>query len=327
MDEVIRAFALETLEAATRLTAGAVNETWRVTTEQGVFIVQALHPAVMGATVDAQAIGQFLLDQGIPVPQYQTTTSGDLHYSSGGRSWRVMTCLPGTTHRTAPEVSYLKQAGQFTARFHQVLRGFKHHFHFQIPHFHDTDYILNQLQSCPADSTVQRERDFFTEHVPTLVLPPLPHQIIHGDLKLSNFLFNSTGAVTGLVDLDTLMIQSLAVEMGDALRSWCTVGESFDSHFFTVALEGYCQSPPTTVERLSLLTGLKRITLELGMRYLQDYFDDCYFQWDPSQYPSRRAHNLARARRQIAVYQDIRRQEPQLQSTLLVLAAQGERGF
>lgn len=323
METLVQAFGLGVMQEAIRLTAGAVNETWRVRTEQGTFILQALHPVFgLGVTQNGVVAGEFLRKQGLPVPQYLTSPAGQLHLIFQERPWRVMTCLPGTTHRIAPNGDYLYQAGLFTGKFHQLIAGLTDDLHAQIPHFHDTDWILATLQTQPWNGAVLAERAFFDAEVPRWPLPDWPHQIIHGDLKLTNFLFNDQGQVSGLVDLDTLMVHSLAVELGDALRSWCTVGETFNCAFLARALTGYAQTNPLAPDRWhGVLNGLKRITLELGMRYLQDYFDNCYFQWDSSQYPSRVAHNLARARRQIAVYQDLLAQETQVLQILSRLAA------
>lgn len=110
----------------------------------------------------------------------------------------------------------------------------------------------------------------------------LPRQIIHGDLKLTNFLFDERGGVVGIVDLDTFMYHNLYVELGDALRSWCTAGETFDLQLLEASLSGYAQSGAfEALDSTYLVAAVKLITLELAMRYLNDYFDDCYFQWDP----------------------------------------------
>jgi hypothetical protein len=47
------------------------------------------------------------------------------------------------------------------------------------------------------------------------------------------------------------------------------------------------------------------MTLELGMRFLLDWFEDCYWNWDPQRYPSRKAHHLARCQWQIHFYQHL----------------------
>ena len=50
----------------------------------------------------------------------------------------------------------------------------------------------------------------------------LPERIIHGDLKLNNIRFDETGnKAIAIVDLDTLGVSKIVIDIGDAIRSWC----------------------------------------------------------------------------------------------------------
>jgi hypothetical protein len=62
--------------------------------------------------------------------------------------------------------------------------------------------------------------------------------------------------------------------------------------------------------------GIGTITLELAARFLADYFNDNYFGWDPKRYKSRRAHNLARARGQIALFKDLQKKMKQVKKII-----------
>jgi Ser/Thr protein kinase RdoA (MazF antagonist) len=315
LDELAQFFSLGAVQQCTLLTSGLINETWRLETKHGRYIAQKLHPIFdPKVTEDAAEISNYLLTHGIPVPQFLTGKEGTFHLEVSGNYWRVMTCLPGIAHRSAPTREYLTQAGALVGRFHQALQDYTYQFQFQLPHFHDTPHIWQELTRYADDPAIQTEAIFLLEAVPTLYLPEtLPRQIIHGDIKLANFLFSETGIVTGLVDLDTLMYHQRCVELGDAFRSWCTVGEKFSVEAFAAGLAGYQSIFRLTKEELSYLPqSIKLITLELGMRYAKDVIEDNYFQWDANFYPNRSAHNIARVRRQIAVYQDICRQESEL---------------
>jgi hypothetical protein len=315
LEPLVRAFDLGEPNGVERLRTGLIQQTWRLTSVRGVFICQKLHPDFdRGVTEDAQAISTYLAARGFCVPRFIFTGTGDLHLSRDSQLWRVMTCLPGITHASAPSPAHLEEAGYAAGRLHGLLADFEHRFRFQLPHFHDSAHIWWQLSACPSDPAVAPEQQFVLATLPELFLPAgLPGQIIHGDLKITNFLFDGDGRVVGLVDLDTFMVHSLYVELGDALRSWCTRGERFDLDAFACALRGYARSGThVCLEPALLVRGLKLITLELGARYLKDYYEDRYFGWDPALFPSRRAHNLARTRRQIAVYRDIVAREVEL---------------
>jgi hypothetical protein len=132
---------------------------------------------------------------------------------------------------------------------------------------------------------------------------------------VSNILFDSDGTALCLIDLDTLGTQRLAYEMGDALRSWCNPsGEdkdapSIDLELLRSALDGYLNETRDLIsvaERQSIGAGLETVCLELAARFCGDVFHDRYFGWDATRFPSRRAHNLIRARGQLALGLSVR---------------------
>jgi len=147
-------------------------------------------------------------------------------------------------------------------------------------------------------------------NLPTLTGLPLHHS--HGDLKISNLLFNTVAPPRGvaLVDLDTLGRQPLAFELGDAMRSWCnprgedTGAIELDLGIFAAAIGGWTEVAgglASAAERRSIVDGLETVCVELAARFALDVFEDRYFGWDPARFPSRRAHNLVRARGQLAL--------------------------
>lgn len=316
LQPVVDAFQLGEPQRLTRLQTGQIQQTWQLETNSAAYICQSLHPAFDKAvTEDAEAVSCYLSNQGFGIPRFMRTRQGDLHLDWQEQSWRVMNCLPGRSHRRAPSAAYLQHAGRAAGHLHRLLCDFDHDFQFQLPNFHASEQIWQQLFAHPSDPHVEFEWLFLIEQIPALLLPAdLPRQIIHGDLKLTNFLFDEAGAVVGIVDLDTFMYHNLYVELGDALRSWCTAGEHFDLMALQASLEGYAEAGALhALDPGCLIAAIKLITLELAMRYLIDYFEDCYFQWDPAAYGSRCAHNLARCRRQIAVYRDLVRQHNELE--------------
>ncbi len=317
-----QAFALGEVMAVRRLTAGLIQETWYLETTTGQYVSQKLHPIFNEhVTADGQVVSQFLRSRGFQTPYYHLTNSGDLHWHFESGAWRVMTYLAGLTYSAPPTLAYLESVGYVVGLMHQALAQLNYNFQFQIHDFHNTPAILSILQEHiqaktrhASHSTISREADFFQDTVPDLFLPPdLPQQIIHADLKLSNFLFDEQGAVVAILDLDTFMYHSIYVEMGDAFRSWAARGSIFDLSAYAAGLRGYARSG--ALGELDVhygIQGLKLITLELGIRFLNDVFEDYYFQWNPAHYPSRAAHNLTRCQRQIALYQDMRRKEAQM---------------
>lgn len=176
--------------------------------------------------------------------------------------------------------------------------------------------------------------------LPKLLLPKnLRQAVTHGDPKVSNIVFGLIEAeppsfarsrslqsasrlglykAIALVDLDDVgNHHSPLVELGDAFRSWCSSYEddpdnSFDLEKFSAAFAGYNDGSKdflATEEKKLIPQAIKLITLELASRFLRDYFEDSYFGWNPEKYKSRRDHNLARAKGQVALYNDIVKKE------------------
>jgi Ser/Thr protein kinase RdoA (MazF antagonist) len=134
---------------------------------------------------------------------------------------------------------------------------------------------------------------------------------VHGDLKISNLLFRRDPVrAAALVDLDTVGMGTMAFELGDAMRSWCNPhGEDagqvhFELPIFAAAIAGFRSEADRLVtrdEKIAIVTGLETVCIELAARFCVDVFEDRYFGWDPARFPSRRAHNLVRARGQLAL--------------------------
>jgi thiamine kinase-like enzyme len=168
--------------------------------------------------------------------------------------------------------------------------------------------------------------DFLKKELPRYFLPKnLPIRVIHGDPKVSNILFDSKGKAKAVIDLDTCNRRPLLVELGDAFRSWCGNEEDdpknkFCLHMFQSAWGGYKKGADGLMiskERRLVPRCIGTITLELACRFLTDYFADNYFGWDSNRYQSRRDHNLARARGQIAQFLDYRKKLPKIEKIVI----------
>jgi hypothetical protein len=118
-----------------------------------------------------------------------------------------------------------------------------------------------------------------------------------------------------LVDLDTLMRQPVALDLGDALRSWCNpeAEDSPDAHFsierFAAALAGYRQAAgtvPDPATREAVADATIMIAVELAARFAADALNESYFGWDRSRFESASAHNRARAGGQLRLAEHMR---------------------
>jgi Ser/Thr protein kinase RdoA (MazF antagonist) len=304
------------------LAGGLINQTYAVR-EGGapIAVLQRVHPVFAGeVNLDIDAVTAHLAAKGLVTPRLVRTRSGDAWIVEAGRVWRALTWIDGVTVHTVPDPSWASVGGELLGRFHRAVADLAHDYHFARAGVHDTPAHLAKLAAHVAGGGEADWVDLGNEIAAAAAeLPPLPVTAMrhcHGDLKLSNLLFE-TDPLRGvcLVDLDTLGKSTMAFELGDAMRSWCnprgedTGGVRFDLDIFGAAIRGFrsvADELLTADERTSIVIGTETVSLELAARFCVDVFRDQYFGWDAARFPSRRAHNLVRARGQLALARAIR---------------------
>jgi Ser/Thr protein kinase RdoA (MazF antagonist) len=315
---IVQYFALPTVRTVAPVRSGLLHATYKVSTVEGDFVVQRLHHAIPDSAIDdMRAVTAYLVTCGLQVPSLVLTQDGRpfVRDTSGGR-WRVYPWLPGHVVESLPNPAMAREAGRLVGVLHQHLAACDYLPQGSIPHFHDTAFILTELQSVQArlPGEVRGIAVDILATLPSLIMVDEPQQLIHGDLKISNLLFDDLGRAVGIIDFDTVLRHARAIDLGDAFRSWCnrtTEDDSdatFDITFFEAAASGYARgfgvsSSPEACARH--LRATKQITLELAARFLIDMVRDAYFGFDATRYPNRRAHNVARARGQYHLAQTI----------------------
>lgn len=297
---------------------GLINHTLLVRDAAGAprAVLQRLHP-IFGPEVnlDLEAVTEHLAAEGLVTPRLIRTTGGDAWVAREDGVWRALTYVEGESFDRVAGPAMAAEAGRFVGRFHRALDGFAYTYRFARAGVHDTAAHLAKLRRlADAGGDAEAEalaHDILAEAASLPPLPDTPPRHTHGDLKISNLLFApDTGAAVCLVDLDTLGRQTLAYELGDALRSWCNpAGEDVaepaaDRAIFEAAVAGYLDATGdliTGAERASIAPGMITVCVELAARFCADAFEDRYFGWDPARFPDRRTHNLVRARGQLAL--------------------------
>lgn len=322
--EVLAAWELEdaVLEP---VSVGLINRTLVATQPVGSrLVVQRLHPIFRGeVNLDIEAVTNHLTLKGVRTPLLVRTIDGRAWLEVEGEVWRAQTFVEGRTVERVERPETAAAAGQMAARFHGALRDLDWELRFTRPGAHDTAAHLATLREAldehrdhEAQAAVRPVGEAILEmggELPTM--PSLPSRLVHGDLKISNVLLGDDLAeARALVDLDTLARSTLAIEMGDALRSWCNPrGEddpeaAVDVSTFAAAVAGYLEEARDWIEPAearSFVGGTETIALELAARFCADALRERYFGWDPSRFVSRSEHNLVRARSQLALARSV----------------------
>jgi Ser/Thr protein kinase RdoA (MazF antagonist) len=323
VDDVARAWGWSPEQVAPHA-GGLINKTFVVRDGAGAPIaaLQQLHP-IFGAEVnlDIEAVTAHLAARGLVTPRIVRTRDNRAWLEHDGRVWRALTWIAGDSVHAVPSVAWAEQGGALVGRFHRAIADLEHDYRFVRAGVHDTPAHLAKLADRVGrggdGEWVELGREILAAAATLPPLPETPRRHIHGDLKISNVLFQREPlAGVCLVDLDTVGRGTMAFELGDAMRSWCNPhGEDaarvhFELPIFEAAIRGFRSEADAVVtadERASIVTGLELVCIELAARFAVDVFDDAYFGWDPSRFASRRAHNLVRARGQLALGFDVRR--------------------
>ncbi len=312
---------------------GHINQTFRVSTgtSGAEYVLQRLNP-MFGPAVhyDIEAITERLEARGLVTPRLLRTRSNELwHIDGEGGLWRVMTWIDGRNISAVDSPLICHEAGLLVARFHLAVKDFKYEFRNQRVGVHDTSAhvrrLVETLESHDFHKLHADVKPLAEEAMERLKQLPslegLPERIVHGDLKINNLIFTPEEEGLCLIDLDTLGHMNIAVELGDALRSWCNpTGESrADSEFapecYQAALEGYAEGGGTFLcpeEINAIPVGVETIALELTVRFLTDALQESYFGWDRVEFASAGHHNLHRAKSQLSFARSFAAQKDQV---------------
>jgi Ser/Thr protein kinase RdoA (MazF antagonist) len=248
------------------------------------------------------------------------TRDGRAWHEHAGGVWRALSWIDGTTVHAVPDLDWAEEGGVLVGQFHRAIADLSHDYAFARAGVHDTAAHLARLADHVAAGgdaeAIALGREILDEVRGLPAMPAVPRRHCHGDLKISNLLF-AERPVRGvcLVDLDTLGCSTMAFELGDAMRSWCNPHKEdadrviFDLATFAAAIRGFravAEAIVTADEKTAIVVGLETVCLELAARFTVDLFRDDYFGWDPARFPSRRAHNLVRARGQLVLGRAVR---------------------
>lgn len=319
----------------TAIAMGHINATYAVDHASGAFVLQRVNP-MFPAEVnhDIAAIVSHLQANGVAAPTLQPTTTGALwHQDDAGGIWRLMTRIEGHAVERCTSPAQCRTVGTLLGKFHRALKGVEHTFCAPRLGVHDTDRHMARLRAALGS----HHGHLAFHHIEPLAknilqaghalpsVPRAPERIVHGDPKISNFIFDAQHEAVALIDLDTLASMPIALEMGDALRSWCSPGgedpaqAGFELSHFTAAIEGYAQGAQNLLlpeEVRSLGPALGIIATELAARFATDALEERYFGWDDSRYSSAWEHNLERAKSQWILAQSFARQAPQAEAII-----------
>ena len=256
------------------------------------------------------------------VMHFAHTSTGKNYFMDNQSFWRVSEYVPNSeTFNSCEDLNKLRSAGKAFGEFQTMLSDFDATSLFEtIPNFHNTRsriaVFMRHVNEDPCGRVsevteeIEKIKRFKADAIRLNELvdsQELPLRVTHNDTKINNVLFDkTTGEAKTVIDLDTVMPGLVAHDFGDAVRFAAnTAAEDepdlskvdLDIDRFRAFAEGFIpeiSSSLTTLEIQTMALGALTMTVELAVRFLDDYI--CGDQYFKTLY---RGHNLVRARCQI----------------------------
>tara|TARA_B100001250_G_scaffold382092_1_gene374946 strand:- start:103 stop:1266 length:1164 start_codon:yes stop_codon:yes gene_type:complete len=225
--------------------------------------------------------------------------------------WRAMTYIDDTfTFDLLEDKEMAFQTGIGLAKFHQTCSDLDFtKLENSIKDFHNTKHYIDKFKMTLEDYSYMKLDINMAKRVENLILSLSNHieyvefilghlnekliklSVIHGDPKLSNFLFDiKSKYVVSLIDLDTVSSGYLLTDLADCIRSICNIAgedpDDIDNVFFDINcckyfLKGYFLIPNQKDNySFGLLPEfIYLIIVELTIRFLNDFLQsNSYFK-------------------------------------------------
>ena len=302
---------------------GLINDTYIVGDPPSA-ILQRVNPIFEPPVhEDIEKITSHIEKMGMRTPRLVRTVDNQLCFPTESGTWRLLSFIEGSTVHTITNPRQAASAAALVGEFHRVTESLEHHFHFVRPGAHDTQQHMATLEEAlfePANDEVTAQAKSLGQAILETWQRwdgelELPLRICHGDLKISNIRFDQAQeTAVCLLDFDTFSHQTIAVEMGDAWRSWCNPGGEnnlddvrFDLNIFEVSALAWIKNGPVlqSSERENLVLGIQRICLELSARFCADAIKKSYFKEDNRRFSVPGSHNIHRAKGQYKLAQSV----------------------
>lgn len=335
---------------------GLINDTYKVTTTDGPsYVLQRINHHIfkdvdllqknivsVTSHIRSKLEASGAVDVNRKVLTFIPLRNSDLTYYFDGESyWRVSLFIEDAfTYETVnPEYSYY--AGRSFGHFEAMLADVPDTLGETIPDFHNMELRARQLDEAVAADAVGRMAEAEVQEILKEVLVyreemckaesmhregVLPKRICHCDTKVNNMMFDASGEVLCVIDLDTVMPSFVFSDFGDFLRTAANkVAEDdpriemveFDMEIFKAFAKGYVESASvflTPVELDNLPYAAALFPYMQAVRFFADYINgDTYYK---IKYPE---HNLVRTRNQMALFRSVMSYLPQMQEYISTL--------
>ncbi len=313
--QTLSQFPVRDVKDITAFGTGRLHATYRIDTNNGTHVLQRMGPMIAPQVMeDIERATTHLKSKGVLTYQVIRTNAGGLVYSTDEANWRMLTYIPGTTITKTLTVDQAQSAARCVADFHSALRDYTQPFANRVPIVFNSALAFSNLRRVFTEYSGTGKSESYAPLVEEILkrgekqiheFENLPLRVLHGDPKLTNIRFDENGKeAIAMIDLDTIGLYHLPLELGDMLRSWCKNDSGlFRPDIWKAALHEYRLSAPflTQAEWIAIPDGFVTITLALAATYITDAFEERYFAHEADSFATLSEQNSSQCRRYIAL--------------------------
>jgi hydroxylysine kinase len=191
------------------------DDSFRVITPQGDFVLKVAHPTDTAELIDMQsAVMEHVAARGLPVQRVVPTLDGSIHVVHGGRVARVISWIRGDLmHGRTPTPTQLAATGVALGGLSRALADFEHPAaHRSIPWDLQSFGELRELPHPPVTHAVFDSFD-------AIDVTALPQQVIHNDFHPGNVLADEREEryVTGILDFGDAVYSARVIDVALAV--------------------------------------------------------------------------------------------------------------
>lgn len=234
------------------LSGGAINYTYLVSADAGIFIVQSLSAAVFGDRLCAieenyrrfkEALSEARAaraakaegsagDVSLAVPEWIADEDGRYVWrSDDGTAWRIYPYIPGHT-LSCDDPNAVEVAARAVAEMHRILGYYPGKPETVIPDFHRIDLYYESYNKTIKALDNCKTSEKYCEHLIAENIDYIlkncvieGNAVIHGDTKIANVLYDDDTGHAAFIDLDTFSVGSPLVDVADSVRSILSRGD------------------------------------------------------------------------------------------------------
>ena len=270
------------------------------------------------------------------------STTGEYYYlDNEGEYWAICVLIPDHLiyqNADSPELAF--KGGKGIGMFQNMLSDLSDPLVDILPGYHKMRYRFMQwdkvLEKDPLGrkaklikeiSWIQDRREEMLSFWELIENKVIPTRVAHNDTKINNILFDKSGNVLCLIDLDTVMNHTVLNDFGDAIRTYANTSFeddpdldniSMDFEIFRAFSQGYIEEVHSFMNEAELeylAFSAKYITFEQALRFLMDFIDgDTYYKIKCKD------HNLIRTYAQFKLLQSMEEQYKDMRRWIMHLA-------